>query len=706
LIHFAGKTGKKIVESSMKKTRVKMKKTFVIIFAVVFAFAFFCNGETNQTKKTLSYDEIIKIHRISNPQISHNGRMVTFDATQYSFETNKGTTRIWEVPLEGGQANSPIGCEQGDSNSKWSPDSTKIAVLREKEGIPQIFIYNASEFINPLQLTNLPTGVDDYKWSPKGDYIIFHSQIFPECTDMECNARRLKEEESKKVSAIVSDTLLYRHWNFWKAGKANHLFSVRLSDLKVTDLTPGTKWVPFGPFQGAEQYCVSPEGKTVVFSRRTGNTEAWDTNDDLYSVPIDGGSETQLTTAKGSETDPAFSPGGKYMSYIRMKRPGFESDTRELVLIETSNGNVIELTAGYDGDVDEYAWTPDEKTIYFSSESRGRKGLYKVALADKKVTRLYQNGVINGIAITPDSNTIVFLYENSMRPKEVYKFDLKKNNPVRLTNLNEELMSNIEMNPVEDFDFRASGGDMVHGFLLKPPYFDKNKKYPMIYIIHGGPQGSTRDEFHYRWNLQMFAARGYVVAAVNFHGSSGYGQKFEDSITYDWGGKPYRDLMKGIEHLTNMYSFINPQKIGAAGASYGGYMINWIAGHTDKFKCLVSHSGVYNLASMYGATEELWFPEFEYRGTPWTNPSHYREMSPSTYAANFKTPTLVIHGQKDFRVPVTQGMEFFTALQRQGVPSRFIYFPDEYHFVAKPNNARFWYNQVLDWMDKYLKKDQ
>jgi dipeptidyl aminopeptidase/acylaminoacyl peptidase len=269
--------------------------------------------------------------------------------------------------------------------------------------------------------------------------------------------------------------------------------------------------------------------------------------------------------------------------------------------------------------------------------------------------------------------------------------------------MNEDTMNAIEMNSLEDFDFRASGGEMVHGFLLKPPFFDKSRKYPMIYIIHGGPQGANRDEFHYRWNMQMFASRGYVVAAVNFHGSSGYGQKFEDSITYDWGGKPYRDLMKGIEHLTNTYPFINADRIGAAGASYGGYMIDWMAGHTERFKCLVSHSGVYNLASMYGATEELWFPEYEYRGTPWTNPSHYREMSPSTYAANFKTPTLVIHSQKDFRVPVEQGMEFFTALQRQSVPSRFIYFPDESHFVAKPNNARFWYQQVLDWMDKYLK---
>lgn len=665
---------------------------------------FICiNVQAAQEKKTLTYDEIIKLYRISGPELSPDGKTIAFNAAKYSFDTNAGLTTMYIVPFAGGEVKEIPGMEKGDQNPKWSPDGKKLAFISERKGTAQIFLVDASDFKNPVQVTNIPTGVDDYKWSPKGDYILFHSEVFPECADFECNAKRLKEESEKKVSAIVTDTLLYRHWNFWKAGRANHLLSVRIADFSQTDLTPGRKWVPFGPFQGSEQYSVSPDGKTVVFSRRTGDTEAWDTNDDIYIVPITGGAEEQLTTSKGSDTDPQFSPTGKYISYISMKRPGFEADQRILTLIDTTSKEHIALTTAFDGDVDEYIWTPDEKIIYFTSETRGREAIFKLTLNDKKTEKLYMNGICGGISLSPDSNALVFLNENSMMPKEIFKFDLKKNNPVRLTRMNEETMNAIEMNPVEDFDFRASGGEMVHGLLVKPPFFDKTKKYPMIYIIHGGPQNATRDDFHYRWNLQMFASRGYVVAAVNFHGSSGYGQKFKDSITYDWGGKPYRDLMKGIEHLTNSYPFIDAEKIGAAGASYGGYMVDWIAGHTQRFKCLVSHSGVYNLASMYGGTEELWFPEFEYRGTPWTNPSHYREMSPSTYAANFKTPTLVIHGQRDFRVPVEQSMEFFTALQRQGVPSRFIYFPDEFHFVTKPNNARFWYQSVLDWMDKYLK---
>jgi dipeptidyl aminopeptidase/acylaminoacyl peptidase len=586
----------------------------------------------------------------------------------------------------------------------WSPDGSKLAFISTRSDTPQVFLLDMNSMGDPVKLTDIPTGISTFKWAPGGEYILFTSEVFKGCEDFECNKKRLKNEETKKVTAIVSDILLYRHWNFWKAGKVSHLFSMRLDDKKIVDLTPGDSWVPFGPFQGAEQYTVSPDGKTVAFSKRTGDQPACDTNDDIYTVSIDGGDIEQITKAKGSDTTPRYSPDGKYLSYIKMARGGFESDRQVLMLINLATKKDFALTSSYDGDVSEYVWTPDSRRVYFTSISRGRIGLYNVGLQDRKVERLYQNGICGSPAISRDGKFLTYTWQNSMRPREIYRFNLVNNNPVRLTRMNEDVMSAIEMNPIEDIDFRGAGGDMVHGFILKPPFFDKTKKYPLIYIIHGGPQGATRDGFHYRWNLQMFASRGYVVASMNFHGSSGYGQKFEDSITYDWGGKPYRDLMIGLDHIVSKYRFVDRKRIGAAGASYGGYMISWIAGHTERFKCLVAHAGVYNLSSMYGATEELWFPEWEYHGTPWTNPSHYRKMSPSTYVKRFKTPTMVIHGQNDFRVPVTQGMEFFTALQKMGVESKFIYFPDESHFVQKPNNARFWYKQVLDWMDKYLKK--
>jgi dipeptidyl aminopeptidase/acylaminoacyl peptidase len=514
----------------------------------------------------------------------------------------------------------------------------------------------------------------------------------------------MAEEAGNKVSAIVTEELLYRHWNYWKAGKVSHLFSMNLETGKINDLTPGERWVPFGPFDGAEQYSISPDSKAVAYSKRTGDQPAFDTNDDIYLVPIDGGESRQITSSKGSDKTPDFSPDGKYISYVRMKRPGFEADRQELVLYSLDKNDYIDLTPEYDGDVLSYLWTEDSKTIYFTSESRARRGLYKVNINDKKVENFYNAGKVAEIALTPDQESLIYTWQDARQMYEIYRFDIDDTNPVQLTKMNAEVLGELEMNPVEDIDFRGAGGDMVHALMLKPPFFNESKKYPLILIIHGGPQNSTMDDFHLRWNLQLFASRGYVVLGINFHGSSGYGQKFKDGVTYDWGGLPFRDIMIGLDYVLLKYNFIDRERIAAAGASYGGYMVNWIAGHTDRFKCLVSHSGVYNFSSMYGATEELWFPEYEYKGTPWTNPSYYRKDSPDTYVKRFTTPTLIIHGQQDFRVPVTQSMEFFTALQKMGVESKFIYFPDECHFVLKPNNARFWYNSVLDWIDTHTKK--
>jgi len=675
-------------------------KRFLIILAIALLSATVLLAAD---KKALTYDDVIKLYRISDPQLSPDGKLIAYTATKYCYKTDSGNSDIWLVSIKGEEPERLTFHEGRDSSPRWSPDGKQLAFLSSRDGKTQIYIFDATRMGEPARATDIPTGVSSFKWSPTGEYFLFASTVFPECDDMKCNAEKLEQEKEEKVTAIVAEKLLYRHWSYWKAGKVSNLFSYRIKDGKITNLTPGKHWVPFSPFQGDEQYNASPDGKTVVFSSRTGDQPAENTNDDIYTVRIKGGESSQLTTAKGSDTTPQYSPDGKYISYIRMRRPGFEADRRELVLIDTKTKQHIPLTSGYDGDVLDYVWSMDNSTIYFTSSDHGRTGLYKVGLADKKVTCFYKTGVSGSLNISPDNKYLVCTWQTSTLPAEILGYRLKMNNPVQITSMNNDVLSDIEMNPVEDIHFRASGGDVIHGFMIKPPFFDKSKKYPMIYLIHGGPQGAWQDRFHYRWNYQLFAAGGYVIAAVNFHGSSGYGQKFRDAVTYDWGGKPYRDLMKGIEHLTNKYSFIDSRRIGAAGASYGGYMINWIAGHTDRFNCLVSHAGVYNLVSMYGATEELWFPEWEYRGTPWSNPKHYREMSPSSYVENFKTPTLVIHGQKDFRVPVTQGMEFFTALQKQNVPSKLIYFPDEGHFVGKPNNARFWYKQVLGWMDKYLK---
>jgi dipeptidyl aminopeptidase/acylaminoacyl peptidase len=686
----------------MKGRFIMIRKTSHIFLLMLLITLF--TSLVGAQKRVLTYDEIIKIHRVYSPAVSPDGKMLAFSSRLYSFETDTFNEDVFVVPSEGGEI-IPVASHKGKEFSPlWSPDGEKLTFISDRAGAPQIYMMYVNRMGEPVKITDIPNGVYSYKWSPTGNHIIFTTEIYQGCNDFECDKKRIEEESKNKVSARVTDHLLYRHWSYWKIGTVCHLFSLRLSDNKITDLTPGNKWVPFGPFDGPEQFTVSPDGLTVAYTKRTGDKPAEDTNNDIYTVPIDGGESEQITTSKASDSYPMYSPNGKYLSYLKMQRAGFESDKTELILINLENKGSVNLTNDYDGSVMEYVWSNDNKTIYFISESRARRGLYRVNLVDKKVERLFHSGKASCIQIDPNAKSLFYCWENSIRPNEIYRFDLGVNNPVQLTRVNEELMAGIEMNPVEDFDYRGAGSDMIHGLLIKPPFFDPMKKYPLILIIHGGPQIATLDEFHYRWNLQMFASRGYVVAGINFHGSSGYGQKFTDSISYDWGGQPFRDIMIGVDYLLAKYTFIDKNRLGAAGASYGGYMIDWILGQTDRFNVLVSHSGVFNLQSLYGATDELWFPEWEFRGTPWNNPSYYRKMSPSTYVKRFKTPTLVIHGQQDFRVPVEQSMELFTALQKMNVESRFIYFPDECHFILKPNNARFWYESVLDWMDKYLKK--
>ena len=373
------------------------------------------------------------------------------------------------------------------------------------------------------------------------------------------------------------------------------------------------------------------------------------------------------------------------------------------MLYDRQSGQIRSLTKDFDYSVRDIAWSPDSKKLYFTVPDRAYTSICSIPVKSGKVKKIITKSLNDQLRLTPDGKTFVFRHQEANLPCEIYKADVKGKKVTRLSYTNQERLSQMEMNSIEEFWFIGAKGDSVHGLLLKPPGFDPAKKWPMIYLIHGGPQGAWEDEFHYRWNYQMFASPGYVVAAVNFHASTGYGQKFTDAVSRDWGGAPYEDLMKGIDYLTSTYDFIDADRMGAAGASYGGFMINWLAGHDHPFQCLVNHDGVYDQVSMYGGTEELWFPEWEFGGTPWDNPEEYEKWSPSTYAKNFKTPMLVVHGENDFRVPNTQGFQVFTALQRQGVPSKLLYFPDEDHFVRKPQNAELWWKTLHEWFAEYLK---
>ncbi len=664
-------------------------------------FFFVLNASSD--KQPLSFEDFMQIKRISDPQVSPNGDLIAFVVTEMDLEKNSSNSDIWIVPAGGAESWRLTSSPKADIHPRWSPDGKKIAFISARGGTPQIWIIDPSGG-EAYQFSSLATGASGIVWSPTGKHMAFSSSVFPDCPDDDCNKAKMENREKNAVKAKIFDELLYRHWNAWRDGMRSHVFVMPAEGGEARDVTPGDFDTPPISLGGHQDYVFSPDGEEICFVRNVDPELkiSLGTNNDLFTSPVAGGDISKITTNLANDNSPHYSPDGKYIAYRAMARAGFEADKYSLILWDRLEKDMINLTGSLDRSVDEILWSPDSQSIFFTFQEKGRKVLAQISLKERIIEKILEGHTLGEIQLSPDSRTIYFLKQAMHQPSEIYSYDLKGKNLIQLTAVNKELLFGIDMNSSEEFWFDGAQGDTVHGFLLKPPSFDPSKKFPLILLIHGGPQGAWMDNFHYRWNAQMFASPGYVVAMINFHGSTGYGQDFTDSISGDWGGKPFEDIMLGLDHLISNYSFIDFRKIGAAGASYGGYMIDWIEGHTDRFECLISHAGVYDLRSMHGATEELWFPEWEFRGTPWTSREMYENWSPSTYAQNFRTPCLVIHGQMDFRVPVTQGFQFFTALQRMKVPSKMIYFPDESHFVLKPQNAKLWWESVLAWLKKYL----
>jgi dipeptidyl aminopeptidase/acylaminoacyl peptidase len=450
---------------------------------------------------------------------------------------------------------------------------------------------------------------------------------------------------------------------------------------------------------------MDKKGKYIYYVANKTAQPATNTNNDIFVLDLEKNEEMNFTIDnKANDNNPLLSPNGKYLAYRAMKRPGFEADQYDLLLKNLKSGEITNLTSSLDLTISHFIWAPDSKRLYFTSPFHGRHRLYSVDLKGR-LTLLIDGMYMGAFTITPDGKSLIIQRQAVNKPTELYSFQIQSATWQQLTHFNDSLIKELEMPPLEEFWISGANGDSVHVLMLKPPFFDPTKKYPLVVLIHGGPQGAFGDDFHYRWNMEMFAAPGYVVIAPNFHGSRGYGQKFCDAVSKNWGGAPYEDIIKATKETLARFNFINKDKIGAAGASYGGFMIDWIEGHNPDglFKCLISHAGVFDQRSMYGATEELWFPEWEFNGTPYTSPALYEKYSPSYYVRNFNTPCLVICGEHDYRVPYTQSLQFFTALQKMGVDSKLIVFPDEDHFVQKPQNAKFWWQEVYAWFEKYLK---
>lgn len=677
-----------------------MRKRVFVFFTLIMCISVFL---TSSEKKPLSFDDFMRIKRVSDPQISPTGEWVAFVVTVMDKDRNSSNSDIWIIPTQGGIPWKLTSSPKSDTSPRWSPDGKNIVFVSTRSGTPQIWIIHPTGG-EARKITDLSTGASGVIWSPTGDHMAFTSSVFPDCPDDECNKKRNEERAKSPVKAKSFEHLLFRHWNSWRDGKRSHLFVIPVQGDKAVDLTPGDYDTPPVSLGSGHDYAISPDGKEMCFVRNVDPElkVSLGTNNDLFLTTIQGGQPEKLTSNRANDNSPHYSPDGRFIAFRAMAKPGFEADRYTLKLYDRKSKDMMDLTDHLDRSIGEILWSPDASQIYFTYEDNGRMTLARINLETRRTQRIVEGHYFRSIRISPSGRILIFLKQAIHQPAEVYSFDLKSKRMAQITNVNGALLNGLEMNRVEEFSFEGGKGDRVHGFLLKPPRFDASKTYPLVMLIHGGPQGAWSDNFHFRWNAQMFASPGYIVAMINFHGSTGYGQEFTDSISGDWGGKPYQDIMIGLDFLLDRYDFIDKDRLAAAGASYGGYMINWIEGHTDRFKCLVSHAGVFDLRSMHGATEELWFPEWEFRGAPWINPEMYEKWSPSAFVQNFRTPCLVTHSQYDFRVPVTQGFQLFTALQRMNVLSKMLYFPDEDHFIRKPQNAELWWKTVLGWIAMHL----
>ncbi len=660
----------------------------------------------------ISFDDLVAFHRVSDPQPSPDGKWIAHVVTDVDKAENRTDSDVWLVPTNGGEPRQLTRSPKHDRHPRWSPDGRHLVFESNRDGTFQLYVL-ALDGGEPRRITTLATEAGQPVWSPDGRNIAFVSAVFPEFSSLPAadSDKRNKDQqdarEKSKVKARVIDSLLYRHWDSWVDGKRQHLFVVPLTNGVPSgpprDLTPGNRdAVPTSStFDAGDEFAFSPDGSEIVHTvtPALAREEAWNTNHDLESINLATGERRQITRNPAADGLPRYSPDGKWLAYRAQARAGFEADRWELMVLDRRTGEAKSLTRDFDASVEGLDWAGSD-TVVIQAEDRGTKRLYAVALAGGAPRPLTEGGAAGEARTLPNGTGIVFSRSFLSAPAELERVSLDGSANVRLTQLNDARLATLDLPRPETATVEGAGGTPVQLWILKPPGFDPSKKYPLVFWVHGGPQGAWMDSWSYRWNAETWAAQGYVLAMPNPRGSTGFGQRFTDEISHDWGGRVFGDLMASLAWVEKQ-PYVDTHRMAAAGASYGGYMMNWFQGHTDKFKTLVTHCGVYDFATMYGTTEELWFDEWEH-GIPWENPD-FEKWSPHKFAANFKTPNLVIHNELDFRVPIHQGLSLFTTLQRKGVPSRLLYFPDEGHWVNKPQNSELWHRTVFEWLAGYLK---
>ena len=751
-----------------------------IAFSLAFAAVPFCPAQAAQPaspatpKRPMTFEDMMHMKRLGSTAVSPDGKWLAYSVTTVDLEANTKTPELWVQPIaaSNGQASDPHKLEvaqPGDDGVQFSPDGHSVLFLSSREGGQQIWLagFDSATGVttNPKKLTSTSVEPDNARWSPDGKFIVFTADVYPDCPAFAgdaaadgsqadvCNATRDKTAADSKVKAQIFTHLLYRHWNHYTGAKRSHLFFLSIESGRVRDLTPNDPHdVPPFSLEGGGGFDISPDSRELAFTENPDPEPATSVSAQIYTLDLTNpaAKPVKVSTSLGGNFNPAYSPDGKYLAWRSEARAGYEADKFRLMLYDRAAKSIEYMLPKLDRWIDEFAWGPNSKAVFFTAGNGGQESVYALVLNPntdvyKEAWRLEpfpKEALAKGGDLTPferrsefgdlhptsDGNFLIASQMTVRSPQEVVKLDVKgidstvcscnsesasvvphftASEPV--THLNDALLAQLDLPKMESFWFTAKDGTKLQGFVIRPPAFDPAKKYPLKFLIHGGPQGAWGDMWSYRWNAELFAANGYVVVMINPRGSTGYGQAIVDGVNGDWGGKPFSDLMLGLDYAEQHYSFIDKSRECALGASYGGYMANWVLGHTDRFKCIVSHDGMFDTESAFGTTEEDWFNIWEFKGHPWDyygkpdaeNP--FRKWSPSLYAKNFKTPTLVVHGQLDYRLDVSEGFQLFDTLQLLKVPSKMLYFPDEGHWVLKPQNSRLWWKTVNDWVDQWTK---
>jgi dipeptidyl aminopeptidase/acylaminoacyl peptidase len=658
----------------------------------------------------LTATDLVSLARASEPAISPDGRRLVFTLRETDLAADRGRTDLWLLDLDSNRAPRRLTSnEENDGAADWAADGSGVFFLSSRSGSPQIW-YLATAGGEAVPVTQLPLDIAGFRASPASDRLIVAIEVFPDCSDLDCTRKRLDERKAAKQHGQVYDQLFVRHWDKWKDGRISMLFALALDVERKprgepVPLTAALDAdIPSKPLGGRTDYAFSPDGAQVVFAARVrGRTEPWSTNFDVWRVPADGSAAPVNLTADNPAWDaqPAYSPDGKLLAHLAMERPGFEADRFRLVVRDAMTGEIGFTSAAWDRSIAGFQFSADSRSVYAVADDLGQRLLWSIDLGSGARRQLTAAG--NVIEFDVAGERVVFAMQNLSAPADFYQITGGAA-PQRLSQVNAARLADVKWGEAEQFSFAGADGDKVFGYTVKPWNWEPGGQYPVAFIVHGGPQSSFANTWSYRWNPQTYAGAGYGVVFIDFHGSTGYGQAFTDSISGDWGGKPFGDLQRGFAAALEKYPWLDGDRACALGGSYGGYMINWIAGNwPDRFRCLVNHAGLFDHRSMYYTTEELWFPEWDHGGPYFENPAAHEKSNPANLVKAWKSPMLVIHGALDYRVPYSQGLATFTALQRLGIESRFLYFPDENHWISKPANSQQWHEEVLDWLDRHLR---